>query len=274
VVYNNEGKDLMFEYTVKDFSYTCLKLVPSAGVLLCGTSRGSVCVHLWPPVFTDREIRNYKDTQLFTQMEYYEIQPQLLPISHIIVTPKEDHIVTVSDDGMMFVMKMEIKDKPEVIEGKNQIDDKGGIAATINELFLVKQSYIKQQNRAIREKEIEVARYEKKKITDAEGKLRENRAKLAKIEKLFEQSKQSSKDHQTRFLAHSQENIRKQTDIEQSLKEKLQRESDQLQKETENIVAYEQNRNKMLREQFEKLKDEKKKLIQETTEMQVEQQKK
>lgn len=266
---------MMFEYFNKDMSYTSLCLVKNAKVLLCGTSKGSICVHLWPPVLTERELRDYPQVKVFREIEFAEFQPQLFPISLMSVTPKEDSLITVSSDGMIFILKMDVLDKPDTTDDSSPpIGDQEDIGQTINELFLVKNSYIMQQARAIRNKEMEVARYEKKKISDAENKHRENRAKLSKIEKLFEQSKQSSKDHQARFLLHSQETIKKQSKLKEELKSQLDEKVDELTNETESMVNYERERNAQLIQDFEFLKLQKKEFLETTAQEQVETQNK
>lgn len=271
MVYTNFGHDFMFEYFNKDISYTSLCLVESANVLLCGTSRGSVCTHLWPPVIPEKELRDYGTNKVFREIEFAEFQPQLFPISLMAATPKDDSLITVSTDGMIFILKMDVIDKPDKSEHSNPTGgDTEDIGQTINELFLVKNSYIMQQMRAIRNKEMEVARYEKKKISDAENKHRENRAKLAKIEKLFEQSKNSSKDHQARFLLHSQETIKKQTKLKQDLADQLQEKVNEVEKETHTMVEYEKDRNAQLRAEFEAMKLEKKIFLEKTVNDQVE----
>lgn len=266
---------MMFEYFNKDMSYTSLCLVKNAKVLLCGTSKGSICVHLWPPVLTERELRDYPQVKVFREIEFAEFQPQLFPISLMSVTPKEDSLITVSSDGMIFILNMDVLDKPDTTDDSSPpIGDQEDIGQTINELFLVKNSYIMQQARAIRNKEMEVARYEKKKISDAENKHRENRAKLSKIEKLFEQSKQSSKDHQARFLLHSQETIKKQSKLKEELKSQLDEKVDELTNETESMVNYERERNAQLIQDFEFLKLQKKEFLVITAQEQVETQNK
>lgn len=266
---------MMFEYFNKDMSYTSLCLVENAKVLLCGTSKGSICMHLWPPVLSERELRDYPQVKVFREIEFAEFQPQLFPISLIAVTPKEDSLITVSSDGMIFILKMDVLDKPETTDHSTQpMGDTEDIGQTINELFLVKNSYIMQQARAIRNKEMEVARYEKKKISDAENKHRENRAKLAKIEKLFEQSKQSSKDHQARFLLHSQETIKKQTKQKEELEAQLDQKIAELTNETESMVDYERERNAQLKSDFEFLRQQKKQFLEQTAQEQIETQSK
>src|SRR3990167_2854325 len=121
-------------------------------------------------------------------------------------------------------------------------------------MFLVKNSYIKMQHRNIRDKEMEVARYEKRKITDAENKLREHRAKIAKIDKVFEQSKQSNEEHQKRFLKQSQSNIEEQYKHKENIKKKLEEKSDLLERDTQEMVTFEIERNRNLRVELEKTK--------------------
>jgi hypothetical protein len=265
----------MFEYFNKDFSYTSLCLVEAAQVLLCGTSRGSVCIHLWPPMFTDKELLDYPNTKVFREIEFAEFQPQLFPITLMAVTPKVDSLITVSSDGMVFIHNLEMLDRREKSEQKSlQIADGEDLSQVINELFLVKNSYIKQQARAIRDKEMEVARYEKKKITDAENKHREHRGKMAKIEKLFETSKQSSLDHQTRFMGLSQETINKQNHVREQLAGELQVKQQTLDSGTHKMVSYEQRRNQALRDKFAGLVEDKKLLLEKLAQDQLEMQSK
>ena len=119
-----------------------------------------------------------------------------------------------------------------------------------------------------------MARYEKKKVTDAENKHREHRGKMAKIEKLFETSKQSSIDHQTRFMALSQETINKQNHIKNQLADELHGKQVSLDSETEKMVSYEERRNEMLEKKFATLKDEKKNMLEKLAQDQVEMQSK
>lgn len=263
----------MFEYFNKEYSYTSLCLVEAAQVLLCGTSRGSVCTHLWPPVLSERELMDYPANKVFREIEIAEFQPQLFPITFMEVTPKLDSLITISSDGMVFINKMEILDRPEKVEHKAiQMADNEDHSQVINELFLVKNSYIKQQARAIRDKEMEVARYEKKKVTDAENKHREHRSKMAKVEKLFETSKQSSIDHQTRFMALSQETISKQNNVRTQLAEELSSKQGMMESETSKMVSYEQRRNQTLRDKLEAMKEEGKQMIQRLASEQIDMQ--
>ncbi len=261
VVYQNKARDLMFEYFNQEFSYTALCHIPASKVLLCGTSRGSICVHLWPPVFAEKELKKYRQIQVFREVESYEFQPLLFPVSHLMLTPGDKHLVVGSTDGAMTVLKVDSKEKLDDEEPKVQIDNKGGITNTANDLFLVKNSQIRQQLRAIREKEMEVARYEKKKATDAENRERDHRARLLKIEKLFEQSKNSSEEHKNRFLNHSKEQISAQTKKKQELMMMLEQKSDELTLETKEAVEYEIMRNQELKAEFEKMKEDRKRQL-------------
>ena len=261
VVYQNKGKDLMFEYFNQEFSYTSLCLIPNSNVLLCGTSRGSICLHAWPPVLQEKEIKRYKQSIVFRDIEYDEFQPLLFPISHLVLTPGDQYLLIASTDGAMSVLKIEQKKKDEEAETKIQIDNKGGIANTANELFFVKYSQIRQQARAIRDREMEVARYEKKKATDAENKDNEHRAKLNKIDKLFDQSKNSSEEHKNRFLTHSKDQISILMKRRMELANYLEKKSDELTTETRDAVEYEIMRNQELRSKFESLKEERKRQL-------------
>ena len=263
VVYQNKARDLMFEYFNQEFSYTALCHVPKSKALLCGTSRGSICVHLWPPVFAEKELRKFRQLQVFREVEFYEFQPLLFPVSHMMLTPGDKHLVVGSTDGAMTVLRVDSKEKEDDEEPKVQIDNKGGITNTANDLFLVKNSQIRQQLRAIREKEMEVARYEKKKATDAENRERDHRARLLKIEKLFEQSKSSSEEHKNRFLNHSKEQISVQTRKKQELLQMLEQKAEELTQETKEAVEYEVMRNQELKAEFEKMKEDRKKQLEE-----------
>jgi hypothetical protein len=50
VVYKNKCKDLVAEFPIIDCHITSLLLCPLQGILLAGTSKGTLRVYTWPMV--------------------------------------------------------------------------------------------------------------------------------------------------------------------------------------------------------------------------------
>jgi hypothetical protein len=261
-------KEFMFEYFNNEHAYTSLLHAKGGKSLLCGTSKGSICVHQWPPVFTEKDIKHYRMSQLFIVLDYWEMQPQLFPITHMMMTPSEKNIISISSDGLVFNLKLDYKEAQEVVENKTQVDEKGGIAQTINELFLIKNSYLIAQNRAIRNKELEVWRNQKRMLTDEENKHKENKNKIARIEKIFQQSMQNSRELRNSFFASSEQKLTEKANEIKAIKDKLLKKAEELEAETNEIVEYEKVRNEEIRQEFEILKLEKDSLISKTSEEQ------
>ena len=56
VVYKNKCKDLVAEFPIVDCHITSLLLCPLQGILLAGTSKGTLRVYLWPMVENSLEL--------------------------------------------------------------------------------------------------------------------------------------------------------------------------------------------------------------------------
>lgn len=50
VIYKNKCKDLVAEFPITDCHVTSLLLCPLQGILLAGTSKGTLRVYSWPMV--------------------------------------------------------------------------------------------------------------------------------------------------------------------------------------------------------------------------------
>jgi hypothetical protein len=56
VVYKNKCKDLVAEFPVIDCHITSLLLCPLQGILLAGTSKGTLRVYAWPMIENSLEL--------------------------------------------------------------------------------------------------------------------------------------------------------------------------------------------------------------------------
>lgn len=56
VVYKNKCKDLVAEFPVIDCHITSLLLCPLQGILLAGTSKGTLRVYTWPMIENSLEL--------------------------------------------------------------------------------------------------------------------------------------------------------------------------------------------------------------------------
>ena len=175
------------EYITGECEYTSLLLDDVNDVLYCGTSRGSVRVHLWPPHLTEESLKRFKLTQQILYLESYEFYGHLFPIDHLHLTPNHNNLISVSSDGMVFIL--EVKSRKVVSDAnvnmKLIIDEDRGVADTLNDLFYVKSTSLKNQQRVLKTMQLEVARYQKKLKTDEENRHKENKLKISRIEKAF-----------------------------------------------------------------------------------------
>jgi len=148
LIYKNNCKDLLMEYVNEECSYTKLLLSLQHGVIFCGTSRGSIRTHLWPPVVSHKTANGYKKSgPKIDCLEHYEFSAHLYPINHLVLTPDMSQLITASTDGMMLILKVNgCSDQSDLNEQKQMIDEKGGISQTINDLFIVKKTKLKEQN--------------------------------------------------------------------------------------------------------------------------------
>lgn len=71
----------------------------------------------------------------------------LYPVNHLIMTPDNMQLVTASTDGMMLILKVNnVSEYMDAGEQNKMIDEKGGMSQTINDLFIVKKTKLKEQN--------------------------------------------------------------------------------------------------------------------------------
>lgn len=96
IVYKNNCRDFLIDYVNDECSYTKLLISLQHGVIFCGTSRGSIRTHLWPPIVSQRAANNFKKTGNIDLLEHYEFSAHLYPINHLTLTPDMSQLVTAS----------------------------------------------------------------------------------------------------------------------------------------------------------------------------------
>ena len=108
-VLTKETKWKSFECRAQqDWTYTCMCLDKAHGCIFFGTNTGSIVMHLWP----------LKDTQLLWskipnsnqfQMNFPEATSWTVHkagITGLIITPDNQYLISASEDGSMFQMKL------------------------------------------------------------------------------------------------------------------------------------------------------------------------
>jgi len=257
VVYRKKAKEFFFEYITGECAYTSLCLDTVNKVLYCGTSKGTVRVHLWPPVVNEESQKRYLISQQILELEQYEFAAHILPIDHLALTPNSKSLISISAGGMIMLLSIDPKDELLPVEGKSIIDDRGDdeentqkYIETINDLFFIKQSTLKNQQRVIKSRQLEVARLKKKMKTDEENKHRENKAKILKIEKNFMEIAKQNEEMRTTFLKNSDIKITARQEEIERLKVKMMEEEERLDSHTHKIVEYERQRNSKLETEY------------------------
>lgn len=105
-------------------------------------------MHLWPPKLTEESLKRFKLTQQILYLETYEFYGHLFPIDHLKLTPNHSHLISVSSDGMVFIL--EVKSKNNLSEEPNVnmkmiVNENRGVSDTLNDLFYVKSTSLKNQ---------------------------------------------------------------------------------------------------------------------------------
>ena len=220
-------------------------------------------------------MNHFRQTQQILYLESYEFHAHLFPIDHLRLTPNGNSLISISGDGMVFILKVEtLKEEIEeeeiedMVEQRVIINEEKGISNTINDLFYVKHAALKNQQRIIKTMQLEVARYKKKMKTDEENRHKERRMKINTIEKSFKQAMKDSQDLRDTFFKTSDEKLRKRNEEIQRLLNETQIEEQRLTAHTDKMVAYEQKRNQKLNDEYEKLQLEKEQKIKEIIEEQ------
>lgn len=256
----NSIKKFLFEYHTGDCSYTSILLDKIHNCLICGTSSGSVRVHLWPPVLQDEDILNFRRTHKVNFLEFYEVKIHLYPINNLALTPLGDQLISTSTNGLVFISKVENR---ENFSGSKLADplireEKEPFSTFVNELFFVKKKFLRQQNRIIKDKQLEVARFQKSLITGRETKRREYRSRLMRMTDSYELNIKNSQIQRDEFDRKNNEQLIKKNDRIDQLKQEIMQKRGEMNEKTAKIVNYEKRRNEKLREQLEKTKSEKK----------------
>lgn len=237
IIYRGNCKEFFMDYVTEDCSYTKLLISKQHNIILCGTSRGSIRTHLWPPSLNEKSINGFKKDQTVTSLQYYEFSAHLYPINHLVMTPDFTQLITASTDGMMLILK--VCPNSEHMEGNEQkqmIDEKGGISQTINDLFIVKKTKLKEQNDLIKKLQYEVARLTQALKVEC-GKLTEHyREKMRKMDENYENNKKENERIKDNFVDKANQNFRAKEKEYYGLKENHEDVKKNLQSKTQEIV--------------------------------------
>ncbi|KAL4489496.1 hypothetical protein ABPG72_002792 [Tetrahymena utriculariae] len=177
-LFDDKGCNPIYEMDVSPYNYTTILLVKELGVILFGTSAGSIRTYLWP---FDISIK---------QQEYFEITLHQTAISSMQITKDLNYLITGSENGSIYFLKLRQFSNGNEVEISFGVEDakfQVGSIYCINQLCLSSTSSQENKKDLIKELEFRISNLK----TDQED---EKEKQVNQINQLLKNQEETNKD--------------------------------------------------------------------------------
>eukprot|EP00825_Cyclidium_porcatum_P006059 TRINITY_DN1297_c0_g1_i7.p1 TRINITY_DN1297_c0_g1~~TRINITY_DN1297_c0_g1_i7.p1 ORF type:complete len:412 (-),score=82.61 TRINITY_DN1297_c0_g1_i7:60-1295(-) len=250
-IYKDKGRQLDFEYDTSPSYFTSLLIVKKFKQILFGTNNGSVRIYFWP--FWQKMQKS---------IEFLEIPLHQTSITQIRVTPDYQHLVTCSEDDVIFFSKIlqysEGKDITiELMKFDGEGQDMENISNTysLNPLALCSKQSTDAQKEVIKELEFRLQNFKSDIDDEKERKIELYEQKINILqEKQLDQKNKNREQLQQVFQEKEDQYINTKDKLE-NLKKEFEKQCGQLNKLNEEQLSECYNIQAKLQSQLQQLKD-------------------